>query len=1779
MSEETDLSVLGVEVRGRGVKETKSDLDQLTQSGGQAERQTGELTRATEVLAASMSQLVAALGANTSATNLNSAAARAHADSEKQVASATDAARAASDQLAATLLKEKRAQDEASKAAREDAEEKRKAAAATAELDNRLHTLRTAIDPVYGVQRKLNEQLKEAKSLYDAGAIEATEYGKACNVLNQRLAAVSGKHDEMAKSQGKATASSKALTQAGLNLSRQFADIGVTAAMGMNPLMILIQQGPQVADAFQMAASQGLGFRAVLGGIAAQAGPLVAVLAPWLALGAAVGGFAVLALQGQAETAKLNNLLAITGQQAKMTAADFDSMAKTIADDTNSSVGKARDVMSQFVATGKYTSETINYLTEDVIKLAQYTGKSTDEFVSMFNGMGSDVSAFAAKFNEQYKLITLSQYEHIRLLEEEGKTTEAQAYLAKAAHEGMAQVAVEQLGYVERGWRAVTNAVGDAIEAVKAFGREKTVDEKRDRVGHLNYLIGNMDNMPKTSQVGWMRDGWVKERDKLWSEVQTATKPSDRTGQAEAITASASVNALLDKVDRPGALERALNKFDENIQKLRKAGGEVPTDKQIAQIKDQIKKDFQPVSYQSPSQLASAAMRGLRQDDTTQDSIAKAEKDRLGAEMALTLDVAKIAQYKKDQVDFEAATAKANAEREVGLGKIKSAELSTITGKIDEAARLKKQKIDQDATAQAVRDELAARQSNSAYLDAISQYTAETATTQEERNKLERESLGRRQADEAYALAKNNEIKVSTGQISELSAAASQLELNRVQLMQGESVVRRQAIQAAREQVASTQAGLQSDIALLQSRQQFALSSYQSMQLERQISEKRYQIELASLNATTLENGFTADQVRTAKDSAETLKTIHENELKRLDLSKEFNVALADAIDATAGMAKSVIAGDFGGSISGLSKTLKSVGGLFKEGSGISNALGSAASFLGPVGTAVSAVSSVLGAIGEKSAAKAQAKLQEIDNSVKTLREANMSSSDSLKKSIDQAGRLFNSDLETSNEMLASLRSIDGQIGSLAVAVSRSIQTGKLFDTSTLGLGTTSKNGSILTGLANLVLGGKKTTTSLSDQGLNFGSQSYSSIESGGITGSTYADIISTTVKKFLGTAYSTKVKTSTVTGNIDGDLLDQISGVITALGSGVIKAAGVFGDEAAQAATKALENAQIDIGKLSFKDLKADEIEKLLNATFAKVGDDLAAAGVPAIEKFAKTGEGAFETLTRLARGYTVFDTSMKQIGKTFAETGVASLEARQRLIDLAGSIDDFASQATFFASNFLTEAEQLAPVQNTVTDGLTKLGLSAVTTKDQFKQVVQSIDVTTKGGAEMYSALMLLAPAFLKVANASETAAKAAEDEAEAKIATAKDMLKKAYDLELSGLQTQLSAVEQEIADTTQAIRDAFQAQREELQSTIEYLEDFTQSLKDYKKELTFGKSAGLSPEEQYNTTKALFEQTRALAEGGDKTAQGQFQSVSDAFLAASRDYNASGSAYFADLDKVKGATDRLLSSGEKALSDAEKQLKALNENEKAILGVKDEVKNLGELIKKLQTAEQAKKAIEDQIKALKDLVDPLLTVNESVLSVKDAVNNLSSVMQAAAAAADARAAASAAATLAAQQAIADAIAKSQQKPTETPTTTNPTTTTYTWDDYLKDNPDVGVGYSQVSQGYLKKLGINSVEDYAAWHFEHYGESEGRKGAGTYPSSAPIAPSSDISSAVQPTQQSVAPKVDNSEVVNALANVANLLSAQITQTGAVATKQSEDTQAVADKLDTVARRIAEQA
>jgi hypothetical protein len=107
----------------------------------------------------------------------------------------------------------------------------------------------------------------------------------------------------------------------GLNLSRQFTDIGVTAAMGMNPLMIAIQQGPQILDTFQMAAQRtGTSVKAVMLEAGAAIWTAMAPLLPFIAAAAAAaavigGGLALATRELNKEAGDLTVGMGLTADQ------------------------------------------------------------------------------------------------------------------------------------------------------------------------------------------------------------------------------------------------------------------------------------------------------------------------------------------------------------------------------------------------------------------------------------------------------------------------------------------------------------------------------------------------------------------------------------------------------------------------------------------------------------------------------------------------------------------------------------------------------------------------------------------------------------------------------------------------------------------------------------------------------------------------------------------------------------------------------------------------------------------------------------------------------------------------------------------------------------------------------------------------------------------------------------------------------------------------------------------------------------------------------------------------------------------------------------------------------------------------------------------------------------------------------------------------------------------------------------------------------------------------
>lgn len=251
-----DVASLVFEIDSTQADPAEARLNRLAAAGDRVDASARRVKSATELAGVGM-----ASSANGSAAAAKSATELATA--QGAVEKATRAATVASAQTRATRALEAAAMRELSAATKAFERDQARTAASVAGL-------RASIDPLRASVDRVNAELAEASSLFKRGAIDAEEYGRATTVLNARIVGLSG-------AQAKGVGSTKALTQAGLNLSRQFADVAVTAAMGMNPIMILIQQGPQIADAFAMAKTQGLGFSAVVKGLAIQLGLLKVV--------------------------------------------------------------------------------------------------------------------------------------------------------------------------------------------------------------------------------------------------------------------------------------------------------------------------------------------------------------------------------------------------------------------------------------------------------------------------------------------------------------------------------------------------------------------------------------------------------------------------------------------------------------------------------------------------------------------------------------------------------------------------------------------------------------------------------------------------------------------------------------------------------------------------------------------------------------------------------------------------------------------------------------------------------------------------------------------------------------------------------------------------------------------------------------------------------------------------------------------------------------------------------------------------------------------------------------------------------------------------------------------------------------------------------------------------------------------------------------------------------------------------------------------------------------
>jgi hypothetical protein len=604
----------------------------------------------------------------------------------------------------------------------------------------------------------------------------------------------------------------------------------------------------------------------------------------------------------------------------------------------------------------------------------------------------------------------------------------------------------------------------------------------------------------------------------------------------------------------------------------------------------------------------------------------------------------------------------------------------------------------------------------------------------------------------------------------------------------------------------------------------------------------------------------------------------------------------------------------------------------------------------------------------------------------------------SILNSIDALQKDQNQSLSYFSQMVISLKSIETNIGSLTTQIANQLSIsskGGLFDTSVLNLRETGDH-----------------TKTLIDQGLYFQPTTVGNIVKNGIRGGVYDTVNFGDSGNSGDVFYQFRNTGNSANGVAKGgaQFSQQTSQIIGSLEDQVVAEAKLLGRTGAKAVIDAMT---LDLGKISLKGLTGDALTKAINAVFSKAGDEMAVKILPLTKTLGQVGEGAFETLSRLVNEYQVSGQVFQELGIKFRETGVYSLSARDRVIQLSGGLDNFTQQAQSFAQEFMTSAQQLAPIAHNVTKEMDSLGLGWVKNKEEFLKVVQGLDLTTAHGAKLYAELMAVAPAFAQVADAATTLKQnrrsleetligdqgkklallnmqradelaiidksliplqkqiyAEEDlaTARANLVTATQNVKNAevalLQIELTNANTKLTAAQKQVQSATTDLTNAYNAQASQLGTTISNFKSFASSLAQFKQSLTTGQSNG-NILQDYAANKAAFEQTATLAARGNQTALGNFATVAQNFLTSSQGASSTAGGYATDLASVIAATNAAQKAAAKQVSNAEKQLEALNASVKGLIQINTSIgqgtvaiKGVGSEVEALQDA-QAKEA----------------------------------------------------------------------------------------------------------------------------------------------------------------------------------------------------------------------------
>ncbi len=196
-----------------------------------------------------------------------------------------------------------------------------------------------------------------------------------------------------------------------------------------------------------------------------------------IAVGAAIGTMITAAVQGAKEVEAMNLALAATSGFAGMTRSAMADMAEQVSRNSELTIGVSKELVTQIVASGRYSAENVAALAGMVDDYAVVTGMSAAKAGEALVKMFEDPAKASETLNEKYHYLSVAELDRIKTLEATGQIQEAVA-LALAKFDEHIGGYSQNVGFFAKAWDEAKKGLSGFWDSLKGIGQDKTLDQR-----------------------------------------------------------------------------------------------------------------------------------------------------------------------------------------------------------------------------------------------------------------------------------------------------------------------------------------------------------------------------------------------------------------------------------------------------------------------------------------------------------------------------------------------------------------------------------------------------------------------------------------------------------------------------------------------------------------------------------------------------------------------------------------------------------------------------------------------------------------------------------------------------------------------------------------------------------------------------------------------------------------------------------------------------------------------------------------------------------------------------------------------------------------------------------------------------------------------------------------------------------------------------------------------------------------------------------------------------